>query len=98
MASRKLTTNKAPEASLDDLGRDVLRFFEAIQGGLEGLHAIANRIQTVLSDVCNSLTILADGISATAEAVKRLDEAGWLPHVTTPLAALAPPEVSALSE
>lgn len=99
MGRSKLTTNKAPpDVSLDDLGRDLLRFFEAIQGGLEGLRAFANRIQPMLSEFSKAIAILAEGIPATAEAVKRLDVAGWLPHVTTPLSTLATAEVSALSQ
>jgi len=98
MTSRKSTTNKARKASFDDLGRDLLLFAEAIQDGLDGLHAFADRIQPMLSELPKALASLVEGVSATLEAIKRLDEAGWLPHVTTPWSALATAEASARSQ
>lgn len=96
--SGKSTTNQARKSPLVDLGHDLLLFAKAIQGGLEGLQAFAYRIQPVLSELSKAFAILAEGISVTAEAIKRLDEAGWLPHVTTPWSLLATTEASTLSQ
>lgn len=98
MGNGKSTTNNAGKASLDDLARDWLLFAKAIQGGLEGLGVFANRIQPILAEFWKTLATLADGISATAKTVKRLDHAGWLPHVTTPWSTLANAEISGLSQ
>jgi len=66
-------------------------------GGLGGTTNIRESHSARAFRIVEDIRDLGEGISATAEAVKRLDEAGWLPHVTTPLSALATAEVSALS-
>jgi len=52
----------------------------------------------VLSELSKAFASLVKGVSATLEAIKTLDEAGWLPHVTTPWSALNITDVSARSQ
>ena len=64
---------------------------------VEEIKSYGSRIQQVLTELRTAAFILIEGISATVAASKRLDEAGWLPHITTPLSALRNPEIAALS-
>lgn len=84
--------------NFENLARNLALFARGIQDGIGGLQALAKKMQPFLAELSKSFAILIEGLSATVEALNKLDSVGWLPHATTPSSVLAAADVSALSQ